>query len=204
MLALCLERRALRMGQWNMVTRIADETRARITAAWPDILADIASGSLVKDAHNSRGFSRQQISAYILESAERRREWDEAREMSADAFYDEALEIARNPFEEVKYSATGELLEKPLIIRADSAHARTRIDTLKWAARIRNPRQYSDKSSIDLNVKTVDLTAIIRDANARLAASQVTGRVIAGEVVRRTLDAPQHEDSPVLELSDLM
>jgi hypothetical protein len=51
-------------------------------------------------------------------------------------------------------------------------HARTRIDTLKWAARVRNPRVYSEKQTVDLNVRSVDLTAIIRDANARLAQAR--------------------------------
>ena len=58
---------------------------------------------------------------------------------------------------------------KPVIIAWDSAHARTRIDTLKWAARLRNPRDYSDKAQLDVNVRTVDLTRIIEQANQRLA-----------------------------------
>jgi hypothetical protein len=58
-----------------------------------------------------------------------------------------------------------------------------KVDTLKWAARIRNPRLYGDKAQLDVNVRTLDLTRIISDAQARLAAS----RIIEGHVIRAAL-----------------
>ncbi|HEY5636269.1 MAG TPA: hypothetical protein VIS77_05155, partial [Burkholderiales bacterium] len=72
----------------------------------------------------------------------------------------------------------------------DPAHARMRVDTLKWAARIRNPRLYGDKAQLDVNVRTVDLTRIIEAANARLAAAQAAraGHVVEGTLVRRALE----------------
>jgi nitrogen fixation protein FixH len=132
---------------------MADDLQTRIVAAWPDMLAGIAAGELVMTVLAQHGFTRKQVSRYILGNAIARKEWDEARETSADAFMDEAMTEARRDVD-----------------RELAQHVRTRIDTLKWAARIRNPRLYSDKSQVDVNVKTVDLTAIIRDAQARLEA----------------------------------
>lgn len=171
--------------------KIGPETRARITQAWPDILARIAGGQFIKDTLKEYGFSDAELRAYLATEPNARAEWDAAKEQSADAFMLEALEVARNPFEEVSIGPDGKRLAEPLIVRRDSAHARTYIDTLKWAARIRNPRAYSDKQTLDVNVKTVDLTRIIQDANARLAAA-TAGRVIEGAVVRAAL--PQSLD----------
>lgn len=80
---------------------------------------------------------------------------------------DEAMTVARDPMVSVTDDSG-----KQVIVRRDAAHARTYIDTLKWAARIRNPAAYGDKQQIDMNVRTVDLTAIIQAANARLARAR--------------------------------
>ena len=155
-----------------MTTRISDELRARIASHWPDILAGIAAGALVRDVLKRASVSYASIMCWIREDPSRRVEWDDAREQSAEAFIDEALDVARFPGELVRDDKGDVVLGKdgkPLVIAIDSAHARTRIDTLKWAARIRNPRAYSDKAQLDVNVKTVDLTRIISEANARLA-----------------------------------
>lgn len=161
-----------------MTTRISEQTRAQIRMAWPDILARLAAGDLVKDA--TKPFSRQEIACYRLTEPNAQAEWDSAREQSADAFMDEAMDIARARAEPLR-DMKGELIlgkdGQPLIIPTDSAHARTHIDTLKWAARIRNPRLYGDKAQLDVNVRTVDLTRIISEANARLAAGS-RGRII--------------------------
>lgn len=152
-----------------MTARIGEETRARIRAAWPDIIARLAGGELVRDVMRSHGISDGEKRAFLATEPGAREDWEDAREASADAFMDEAIATA---YSDVK----------------DAAHARTKIDTLKWAARIRNPRLYSDKSTIDVNVKTVDLTKIIQDANARLANARQP-QVIDG-TAERVLDAP--------------
>ena len=99
--------------------------------------------------------------------------------------------MALNPQVVVTKDKDGNPLAQPLIIPVDAAHARNAIDTLKWAAKVRNPRTYSDKQQLDVNIKTVDLTKIINDANARLAASKA-GRVIEGTVLGMAL--PRLED----------
>lgn len=132
-------------------SRISEETRARIRAAWPSILEGLARGDLVKDILARNQVSVEMKRAFILTEPGAQAEWDEARESSADAFMDEALATANNA-------------------ALDPAHARVKVDTLKWASRIRNPRLYGDKAQLDVNVRTVDLTKIISDANARLEA----------------------------------
>jgi hypothetical protein len=172
-----------------MTTRISEETIQRIGAAWPQILGDIAAGALVRDALKAASVSYAHVRAFIQSDATLRAQWDDAREQSAEAFIDEALEVARGAGRvalddkgAVIYGRDG----KPLIIRPDSAHARTMVDTLKWAARIRNPRAYSDKMQVDHTHKHLDLTKIIADADARL-----NGRIIEHEQAHAALAAPK-------------
>jgi hypothetical protein len=133
-----------------------EATRARIKAAWPEVCASLASGELAVAALAPTGLTRGQARHYMDSDSAARAEWASAREESADAFMERALECA--------------MTDLPDGLAAQ--HARTRIDTLKWAARVRNPRVYSEKQTVDLNVRSVDLTAIIRDANARLAQAR--------------------------------
>jgi hypothetical protein len=177
-----------------MTTRISEDTRAAIKTAWPEILSALAAGELVRDVLARLNLKPEWLRAYRASEPGARQEWEDAREDSAHAFMEEAMTTARAPTRII--IKEGKEDEQLLISRLDPAHARNLIDTLKWAARIRNPRLYSDKASIDVNVKTVDLTRIITDANARLAAAQV-GRIIDGQVMRRALAAP-------VELSDLL
>jgi hypothetical protein len=101
---------------------------------------------------------------YRLEDAAADKEWQLAREESADHFADQVGEIANNP-------------------GIDSGSARVRMDGYRWLAAKRNPTAYNDKAQLDVNVRTIDLTRIIGDAQARLAAS----RVIEGTVIRAAL-----------------
>jgi hypothetical protein len=89
--------------------------------------------------------------------------------------------MALEPCQVIAAGAPGnENGKDPLVIRLDPAHARNAIDTLKWAAKTRNPKVYSDKAVIDMNIRTVDLTRIITEAAARLAVHRA-GRVIEHE-----------------------
>ena len=147
-----------------MNQRISEDTRARIANAWPEILDALANGELVKDTLAKLGISRDAMRAFKAGNPAACADWDLAREQSADALFEQALAKANDP-------------------RIDPAHARVRVDTLKWAARIRNPRLYGDKAQLDVNVRTVDLTRIIQDANARLAAARAP-RVLEGTSAR--------------------
>ena len=154
-----------------MNTRISDATRARILAAWPAILAELAEGELVRDVRARHGVSADELRAFRADPA-REAEYQKAREDSADSFMDEALQVSKcaprvvlDPKGEIVRNTAGE----PVVVEGDPAVARVRADTLKWAARIRNPRLYGDKQQLDVNVKTIDLTRTIAEANARLA-----------------------------------
>ena len=147
-----------------MTSRISDATRERIAQAWPEILDALANGELVRDVLAAHSITRDALRAYKAGNPAACAEWDLAREQSADALFEQALATANDP-------------------RVDPAHARVRVDTLKWAARIRNPRLYGDKAQLDVNVRTVDLTRIIQEANARLAAARAP-RVLEGTSVR--------------------
>lgn len=156
----------------------------KLISAWPRLLAALADGELVKVMLAREGIDRNALRMFLSRYPERNAEWQRAKEDSAVAFMEEALEVARDPGD-IARDDKGEPIigkdGKPLIIALDSAHARTRIDTLKWAARLRNPREYSDKAQLDINVKTVDLTRIISEANARLAAGRAP-RTIEHEI----------------------
>ena len=66
--------------------------------------------------------------------------------------------------------------------------ARVKANILQWMAEKRDPDKYGQRTRADINVKTVDLTAIIKDANARLAAAKEP-RLIQGDRII-TADSP--------------
>lgn len=153
-----------------MATRISPELAARVRVAWPALLADVAGGAQIRQAIEARGLQTEWIRAFRALEPGADAEWQRAKEESADAFSDEGLNVARNPVKVIPPGAEGnEQGTQPLIIRIDPASARVHVDYLKWLAAKRNPRTYSDKAQLDVNVRTVDLTRIISEANARLA-----------------------------------
>lgn len=125
------------------------------------MLDALADGVMIKDILAAEGLSRRDLRTWLAAEPARRAEWELAREASADAFHDEALQVTRSPYVQGTDGATP--------IRMDPAQVRNLVDTLKWAARIRNPKMYGEKAQLDVNVRTVDLTSIINGANARLA-----------------------------------
>jgi hypothetical protein len=132
------------------------------------MMMELAAGDLIKDILKRHGVTDEAKRWYLRTAPDARRQWDEAREGSADAYYDEAVQVARAPLTAGNDATPDDARARSM----DSQDRRLLVDTLKWAARIRNPRLYSDKQTLDVNVRTVDLTRIIQDANARLAASR--------------------------------
>lgn len=174
-------------------TRIGPAKIAAIEAAWPNIISAFEAGEQVDQVLRPLGLARNHIYAYFRLKPEKRQEWEDAREQSADALFEEALQVARFPTQE-RISASG----LSIIAPPDAQYARTLVDTLKWAARIRNPKLYGDKSQLDVNVKTVDLTRIVQDANARLMQSraQKIGHDVSDAVlVQRALGVVSNPDS---------
>lgn len=164
--------------------RLGDEARAKIARAWPDLLYAVASGGNIGEACAAAGVSRSAVYAYQAEFPEARTQWERAREESADSFADMVAGILNNPID-------------------DAQVARVRMDGYRWLAAKRNPRVYSDKQQIDMNVRTVDLTRVIADARKRLEASRVVeGAVVRPAIAHRTESLITSESVPAL--SDLL
>jgi hypothetical protein len=156
-----------------MTTRISAATVERVRAIWPALLADIAGGDGIAEAIKAHGLSRAEARAFRALDSAADADWQRAKEESADALADEALNHARNPVAVIAPGAEGnEKGTEPLVVRVDAAFARVRIETLLKIAAKRNPRTYSDKAQLDVNVRTVDLTRIIEAANQRLLAGR--------------------------------
>jgi hypothetical protein len=134
-----------------MTTRISDETRERVRKAWPDILDALAGGSPVSAAIEKHKISRYMVSAFMASEPDARNQWETAKEVSAEVLFDDLLQLTATRFADI-----------------DPTRARATMDSLKWLAAKRNPRAYSDRSQVDVNVKTLDLTRIIQEANKRL------------------------------------
>lgn len=179
-----------------MATRISPELAARVRAAWPELLSAVESGARMDHAIAAAGLKREWVRAFKVLEPGAQAEWEDAREHSADAFSDEGLEIARNRYTTLQPGEPGnEKGIEPLVVRVDPAAARVHLDYLKWMAAKRNPRAYSDKAQLDVNVKTIDLTRIISEANARLAAGR------APRILEHVVDqAIEHSASKLLEL----
>lgn len=144
--------------------RIGDATRAKIAAAWPALLDAFASGEVMAPHFERTGVTANQVRVWRCEDPARGRQWDEAREQSADAFAEQIVEVANNRMD-------------------DAAAARVRIQALQWIAGRRNALRYGDKAQLDVNMRTVDLTRIIDAANQRLIAARAAGQVVATRVI---------------------
>ncbi len=95
------------------------------------------------------GLTRGALRAYRLDNKQAANEWYEARKDSADAHFDRAATIA---------NAMG----------ADPASARVAMQFHQWAAEKRDPDGYGQRVNGNFTHTTVDLTAIIQAASARL------------------------------------
>lgn len=131
-------------------SRISEATREKVRKAWPAILDALAGGSSVSKAIKEHAITYGVISAFIASEPDARTEWETAKEVSAEVLFDDLLELTSSRFESI-----------------DPTRARATMDSLKWLAAKRNPRVYSDRSQVDVNVKTIDLTKIIQEAHKR-------------------------------------
>jgi hypothetical protein len=137
------------------VTAISKETHASIAKAWPEIIEALGNGQEVRAVLARHDLSRGMLVAFINGQAGAKQEWDNAKELSAEHFFDQLVALMEDN------SA-----------KLDPARVRVNADILKWMIGKRNPRVYSDKSQVDINVKTLDLTAIVNAARARLEAAR--------------------------------
>lgn len=154
-----------------MVPGLTDEHEARIAAAWPEMLDEIAAGALCREVLTDRGLSKTSVRRYRLADPARVAEWREAIADSAADLNDEHLATARNT-------------------DMDPSRMRAKLNALEWQMAKRDPDRYADRSRHDINVKTLDLGPILARAEARLAAQ----RVVEGEVLRPALGAVRKQE----------
>lgn len=148
---------------------ISDETRARVLKAWPAILDALASGAVVNEVLKKHKLTRGIMCAFLATEPNARNEWETAKEVSAEEFFDRLVQLATSKFGDIEPS-----------------RARAVMDSYKWLAAKRNPKVYSDRAQLDVTVKTIDLTRIITEANARLKA----GREVLQASRAITVDMP--------------
>lgn len=135
---------------------ISEALAARVAAVFPQLLEALAAGKSINAKCAELGITPDALYAYRRRNPEVMADWSMAHEQSADAIFDRFLTV---------------LDERPQN-QVEATDKRTRLDMLRWAAAKRNPRAYSDKAQIDVNVRTIDLTATIERAHARLMAAR--------------------------------
>ena len=132
---------------------MSSEQRALIAQAWPDILQDIRDGERVDLTCNKYGIDRRMLWKHWSTDPVLRAAWYDALKDSADAYFTKAIQAADDA--DVNPKA-----------------ARVRANIYQWAAEKRDPDRFGQRTRADINIKTVDLTSIIADANNRLAAAR--------------------------------
>ena len=147
-----------------MATRISPERLAMIAGKWQPLLSEIAAGdTTINGAIKAAGLTNDDVRAYRRDIAGADLEWKQAKEERADSLVDEIHATLNNS-------------------KLDPQYARVKIDALKWLAAKFYPHFYNDKATLDINVKTLDLTQIVNAAQARLIAARAE-RVIDGTVI---------------------
>lgn len=76
------------------------------------------------------------IFRWLRENEQFRKQYEEAKDIQADAFAEDMLDIADQP---------PQINEKGGVDSGDVAHMRLRIDTRKWIASKLKPKKYGDK-----------------------------------------------------------
>jgi hypothetical protein len=124
--------------------------------AWPVITSRIAAGAIIGRELEAHGFTRGDARHYMLGDPEARKQWDAAKEESANTYFDDAVDI--------------------IYTERDAKLARARADLLLRFAAMRNPRVYRESKQVTLDVRTIDLTKIVNDAEARHRAHLAAAR----------------------------
>ena len=101
-----------------------------------DACALISGGATVKEAASTFGIDRVTLWRWKEETDELRNLYARARDQSADADEDEAVEVARQSL----HARSAEEVQA----------ARLLVDTLKWRAAKRRPKEYGDKQHVDV------------------------------------------------------
>ena len=136
---------------------ISAETRAAIDKAWPSILEAVATGraTLEQAATDLAGIGVRSVQRYARQTPGAREELDQALADGADILV--------------------ERLPSLIMTVPDARRARVLADIILKIATARDPKRYGMRASMDVNVRTLDLTNIIAGAQARLEAGRIVG-----------------------------
>jgi hypothetical protein len=158
--------------------------RARVAAAWPDLIERIAAGEEVRHAIAAVGLKRDAVRSYRALEPDADEQWKAARQDYAQSLFDEVMQIARSRSKD----------------QIEATDKRELLNHLRWSLQKLDPKNYSDKAQLDINVKSMDLTRIIEAANARILA-RVTPNIA---VLAPTRAQAQIEDAELVRsLEDL-
>lgn len=104
--------------------------------------------------------SQNRVYQWLAENEEFQKHYARAREMQADAIFDECLDIADDASNDFKVNDDG-----AVAIDHDAVNrARLKIDTRKWMAGKLRPKKYGDKIEVDQKLDVSDpLAALLSD-----------------------------------------
>lgn len=155
-------------------------TPSEIETLFKKILKRIEDGTPLRQIIASTpGLGSATFYKWLEESEPMQKRYARAKELAAEALYDEMLEIARTPVE-----AT-EVTDGPLGVTTKTAdalgHRRLLIDTIKWRLGKERPEKYGDK---------LDLTS----GNKPLAVPAIVGMVIKNQTSTDDTDKPSDSE----------
>jgi len=107
-----------------------------------EICKDLIGGKSLRTICKSESMpSQNRVYQWLSENEEFRKQYAHARELQADAIFDECLDIADDASNDFKVNGEGEVA-----IDHDAVNrARLKIDTRKWMAGKLRPKKYGDK-----------------------------------------------------------
>lgn len=115
--------------------------------------------------------SQGRVYQWLAENEEFQKQYAHAREMQADAIFDECMDIADDANNDFKVNDEGQVqIDHDAVNRA-----RLRIDTRKWMAGKLRPKKYGDKIEVDQKLDVSDPLAALL-ANVASAGRKITDK----------------------------
>lgn len=135
-------------------------TASEIELIFKKILKSVEDGTPLRQVlANTPDLGTATFYKWLDESPEFQKRYARAKELAAEALYDEMLQIARTP---VKGT---EVTDGPLGVTVKTAdalgHRRLLIDTIKWRLAKERPEKYGDKLDVTSKGEALAVPAII-------------------------------------------
>lgn len=121
------------------------------------ICEQIASGKSARVACEKAGISQTMLWVWLKEDADFRGHYTRAREVQADFYADEIIEISDDGRNDTYTDFEGEVRANAEVV----ARSKLRVDSRKWYASKLAPKKYSERQQVDVDmsvtVKTEEL-----------------------------------------------